>query len=229
MTFQIQWNDDLAAKFPQPNADPGNVKGVRWCTGTMISDDEMLTAGHCFDQEGGGWLRPRRLVDGAWRIIEPAEIAANMHVNFKYQIDKQTGQVRTPSVFPITELIEYRNGALDYAIARIGPDSSGQLPGKTFGTKSIALGDPIDGTLLTIIQHPAGLPKKIEAGPLNLIEDAHLKYGDLDTQGGSSGSGVLDPAGQIVGVHVLGGCTAAGTGHNAAVPISAIRAASNRL
>lgn len=46
---QLHWNNDLASKYD----DPGNVNDVRWCTGTMISDDLMLTAGHCFGRKNG--------------------------------------------------------------------------------------------------------------------------------------------------------------------------------
>ncbi|MDQ6436121.1 trypsin-like peptidase domain-containing protein [Mesorhizobium sp. LHD-90] len=226
-TAQFQWNSDLAQKFPAPNADAGNVSGKRWCTGTMISPNEMLTAGHCFDQTGNGWRRPRRLIDGQWVIIEPNEIASNMHVNFGYQVDKSTGAVRTPMVFAITALDEYRIGGLDFAIVRIGAD--GKQAGDVYGVRAVATTDAANGTPLTVIQHPAGNPKKIEAGPLDFLIDGLLHYGDLDTQGGSSGSGVLDPAGALVGVHVMGGCVDSGIGHNKAVSIMAIRAASNRL
>ena len=56
---QLQWNDNLAAIY----TNPGNVSGVRWCTGALISPNLFLSAGHCFDQTGGGWQRPR----SAWQ------------------------------------------------------------------------------------------------------------------------------------------------------------------
>lgn len=228
-TAQIQWNSDLGEKFAAPLGDPGNVSGIRWCTGTMISADELLTAGHCFDTMGGGWRRPKRLADGTWTVIEPSEIAQHMHVNFRYQVDKDTGLIRTPSVFPIAELLEYRNGGLDYAIVRVGRDANGANAGDLFGFRSVASADAAGGTLLTMLQHPAGNPKKVEAGPLDFIAENLLHYGDLDTLGGSSGSGLLDPSAALVGVHIVGGCTRAGTGHNKAVPIMAIRGVSDRL
>jgi V8-like Glu-specific endopeptidase len=48
-----------------------------------------------------------------------------------------------------------------------------------------------------------------------------MTYTDIDTQGGSSGSGVLDVKGRVVGVHVLGGCTENG-GANEAVSLHSI-------
>jgi Trypsin len=46
---QLQWNDNLAAIY----TNPGNVSGVRWCTGALVANDLFLTAGHCFDQLNG--------------------------------------------------------------------------------------------------------------------------------------------------------------------------------
>jgi len=47
--------------------NPGDVSGVRWGSGTMISPDLFLTCGHLFDQTGGGWERPRQ--NGTTTII----------------------------------------------------------------------------------------------------------------------------------------------------------------
>lgn len=159
-TAQIQWNSDLGEKFAAPLGDPGNVSGIRWCTGTMISADELLTAGHCFDTMGGGWRRPKRLADGTWTVIEPSEIAQHMHVNFRYQVDKDTGLIRTPSVFPIAELLEYRNGGLDYAIVRVGRDANGANAGDLFGFRSVASADAAGGTYLQCCNIPQEIPRK---------------------------------------------------------------------
>ncbi|MBB4590468.1 V8-like Glu-specific endopeptidase [Rhizobium leguminosarum] len=228
-TAQIQWNNDIAQKYAGQNADAGNVSGVRWCTGTMISENNMITAGHCFDQDGGGWLRPKRLHNGVWEVIPSKEIAQNMHVNFKYQVDSATHSLREPIEFPVEDLLEYRSGGLDYAIIKLGNGNGGEIPGSVFGYRKTSPSMPSAGGLLTIIQHPAGRPKKVEAGPLSLISDGFLQYGDLDTLGGSSGSGVLDTSGNIVGIHVLGGCTAFGAGYNKAVTISDISSVSDIL
>jgi Trypsin len=91
---QIQWNDNLAAIY----TNPGNVSGVRWCTGALVANNLFLTAGHCFDQTGGGWQRP--LVNGTTDVISPQEIATNMHVNFNYQVDPD-GNLRPEREFAI--------------------------------------------------------------------------------------------------------------------------------
>ena len=212
---QLQWNSNLASIY----TNPGNVSGVRWCTGTLIAPDLFLSAGHCFDQSGGGWDRPR--VNGTFNVIPPAEIATNMHVNFNYQLDS-AGNPRTEQVFNVTQLVEYRLSGLDFAVIRLAG-----APGTTFGRTEISTTDAVDGDMLCIIQHPAGLRKQIEAGPAFHLHDDRIGYDTIDTLGGSSGSGILrSPDGRIVGVHTNGGCTADALGHNHGVRITSIIAAS---
>ncbi len=115
-TGQIQWNDDLATTFDQPGDDPGNVNGVRWCSGTLITDKLFLTAGHCFAVNPGSWRTPQRASDS----VPPKQLASLMHVNFNYQLDVTTGQIRQAAVYPIIRLLEYQLGNLDYAIAELG-------------------------------------------------------------------------------------------------------------
>lgn len=210
-TGQLQWNNNLAGIY----TNPGTVSGVRWCTGTLISDDLFLTAGHCFDQTGGPFQRPR--VNGTDNIIPETEIATNIHVNFNYQVDAN-GTLRTPTVFAVEELIEYRLGGLDFAIVRLA-----DAPGRTFGTGRVAAKDAAEGDTLCIIGHPAGVPKRIEAGPLTSFSGDRVRYNDIDTLGGNSGSAIWhSPSGTIVGVHTNGGCTTAGGGSNSGVRISRV-------
>lgn len=70
------------------------------------------------------------------------------------------------------------------------------------------------GDLLAIIQHPRGGPKVIAEGQWLDGCDGLLFYTDLDTLVGSSGAGVLNRQGQLVGVHTDGDCAADGSGSN---------------
>ena len=207
---QLQWNSNLAAIYN----NPGNVSGKRWCSGTLIANDLFLTAGHCFDQTGGGWQRPR--VNGTMNIISSAEIAGNMHVNFNYQFDPN-GNLRPAQSFPITALVEYRLGNLDFAVCRLQGN-----PGAVFGTTQISTVDANATDMLCIIQHPAGVPKRIEAGPLLHLHDDRVGYASIDTLGGTSGAGVLGPNGTLVGVHTNGGCSPNAIGHNHGFRITSI-------
>ena len=211
----IQWNNNLATIY----SDPGNVNGARWCTGTLIADNLFLTAGHCFDDEdANGWRLPRS--NGTTNIIPPTEVARNMHVDFNFQRDASFNAL-PESTFAVTELVEYRHNNLDYAIARLEGN-----PGAIFGVSDVSNVDATINDMLCIIGHPAGRPKQIEAGPASGFTITRIRYGDIDTLGGNSGSGILHGnSRRIVGVHTNGGCTTSG-GFNVGVRITSIANAS---
>jgi V8-like Glu-specific endopeptidase len=79
---------------------------------------------------------------------------------------------------------------------------------------------------LAIIQHPETRPKVIAFGKLaNNSTASRINYSNLDTLPGSSGSGILNNSGDLVGVHTNGGCSASG-GVNSGWSLSSIIAAS---
>jgi V8-like Glu-specific endopeptidase len=227
---QLQWLDTLKDIFKGPGASPGNVNGVRWGSGSLIGPDLFISAGHCFDrgidEDGGGWVRPKK--NGV--TISEAEIATLMKVNFNFQINVQTNQLRQEDSYPIIRLLEYREGNLDYAIVQLGKNAQGEVPGEKFGTLVVAGGDLTEeGATLCVIQHPNKQPKMIEAGPLKSNVGGKILYSSIDTLGGSSGSSVLNgETGEVVGVHTNGGCHPDG-GANSGVAIGAIRKFSSIL
>jgi V8-like Glu-specific endopeptidase len=181
----------------------------------MITADLFLTCGHLFDDNVDGWSLPRVNATGA--IIPPDEKALNMHVNCNFQVDPE-GNLRMEQSFPITHLVEYRINGLDFAVCRLGGN-----PGSIFGTTPVAIEDAAVEDMICIIGHPAGLPKRIEAGPATELTGDDIRYNDIDTLGGNSGSGILQVKSQsLVGVHTNGGCNSDGTGSNRGVRISAI-------
>ena len=207
---QVQWNANLASIY----TNPGDVSGVRWGSGTLISRDLFLTAGHLFDRTADGWSLP--LQNGSANVISSQDIATNMHVNFDFQFDA-AGNLRAEQSFAITALVEFRLGGLDFAIVRLAGN-----PAATFGTSRISRTDAATGDMICIIGHPAGLPKRVEAGPTTSLSGTRISYNDIDTLGGNSGSGILRANDAlIVGVHTNGGCTATG-GSNSGVRITSI-------
>jgi V8-like Glu-specific endopeptidase len=67
---------------------------------------------------------------------------------------------------------------------------------------------------LAIIQHPRGRPKVIAEGRYLDSCNQLVYYADLDTLVGSSGAGVLNRQGHLLGIHTDGDCDEDGRGAN---------------
>ena len=174
--------------------------GGKFCSGSLISTNMFLTAGHCVDASSVGEF-----------------------VSFNFERAANSTALLPQTHVRITAVVEDALQGVDYAIVRLEG-----TPGNTFGISPVAAADPANGAAITIIGHPSGQPKQIEAGTVAGRSGNFLTYGNVDTLGGSSGSGILNSAGQIVGVHTNGGCTANG-GTNSGIRIARIRQVSSVL
>lgn len=67
---------------------------------------------------------------------------------------------------------------------------------------------------LAIIQHPRGYRKVLAEGTFLASCDQLVYYADLDTLVGSSGAGVLNRQGHLLGIHTDGDCDTKGRGVN---------------
>jgi hypothetical protein len=97
-----------------------------------------------------------------------------------------------------------QSAAPDYALIRLDT-----LPA---AAPTLLTSQPTD--LLAIIQHPRGRPKVIAEGELLDACGGQFYYTDLDTLVGSSGAGVLNRQGFLLGVHTDGDCREDGGGSN---------------
>jgi uncharacterized protein (TIGR03382 family) len=156
------------------------------CSGTLIDDDLVLTAGHC--------------VDNLQNCQE------NRYV-FSYY-EEEPG-----ALAPLTSQEVYRcqgiaarinNNNLDYAIVRLDRPVEGDKRPAPIKRLDEALA-PGDG--VTLIGFPSGIPAKIAQGGFVVNPRAEtLDYfeASVDAFGGNSGSGVFDANGDLVGVLVRG-------------------------
>lgn len=180
-TVQLQWLDETTMAERLPGHALGNIAGARWCTGTLIGHNLILTAGHCFDVQRGttGWITPFAIHGGELAFVQPAQLAKLQIANFLYQINGETLVLREAVSFPVVELVEYRRLDLDYALVKLGPGADGKLPGQIFPVAETLTRVPIEDELLAVIQHPQGWPKKIEAGRVLKVVGSFAWYNDI--------------------------------------------------
>ena len=214
---------------PFTNSSVSAIAGSRFCTGTIISHENLdieldgealfLTAAHCIQNV----YLPTRV---SGKYMTPQEAALSMVVELHYEIDPDTGDIRGETeTVEVTALVE--NGYesypyVDYALLRIKkPDSI-----DTNAAIKVAATNPSVGSYGVIFQQPGGGVKKVHAGVIQNQSNGRLHY-SIDTKKGSSGAGVLDEWGELVGLHVQGGCEEGSL--NKAVPISAIRKKSSAI
>jgi V8-like Glu-specific endopeptidase len=172
--------------------DKNKDNSSKFCSGTLISEDLFLTASHCVDSA-----------------------ITKKFVSFNFETLKNSSTLAKQAHFKITKLEE--EGAVknvDYSIIRLDGK-----PGAKFGWTKVRSTTPEVGSPLTIIQHPQGEPKQIESGAVASIGPVYMGYADLDTEPGSSGSGILDKDGFVTGVHTNGGC-GADSGENTGVRLA---------
>lgn len=162
-----------------------NQPTAAWCSGFMVDDDVIVTAGHCID---AGELPYVRFVFGF-----DMQNATTPVLNFD-----------ADQVYMGVEIIARSlAGDYDFAVVRVDRPITvaNALPLRREG--SIAV-----GTRVGVIGHPSGLPKKIAFGANTQVR-ANSSPGyfmaNLDTYGGNSGSPVFNADnGFVEGILVRG-------------------------
>ena len=158
-----------------------------FCTGFMVGDRRITTAGHCLDETR---------IDNAAIVFGFEMLDANTPVT----------TVNADQVyFPTTIISQALSGTVDYCVFDVDRDitapGASALPLRPSG--SVELGQQVG-----VIGHPSGLPMKIAFGASTVvtkIDDANVFEANLDTYGGNSGSPVFDQAtGAVEGILVTG-------------------------
>ena len=189
-----------------------------FCTGTLLNRSTVITAAHCFES---GVTRPSIFQNDEQVQLRPDQLATLFEVQTGYQFIGGTRKRQQGSRSAVQRLREYgpdRSNALDYAIISIAPFESVGHPMLINSHKL-----PQDSAV-AIVHHPLGLPKKDSVGMLDSYSGTSLYYSKADTEEASSGAGILDQNGKLIGIHTEGGCEK--FGNNGAVSIAAIRSIS---
>jgi len=157
----------------------GNVLST--CSVTLVDADKVITAGHCH---------------------APFE-ALGSSITFDYQLECD-GDRPVPynaRFHKVAEVLAHRNdGSGDFSLLRLAEATAG-IPAIQMRHDIPATGEKVFG-----VHHPNGAPKKLSLpNPgFTTVSDSdaveiNVPFG-FDVAGGSSGSGLFDTAGRIVGV-----------------------------
>ncbi len=154
------------AHFDQPS--------LASCSGTLIDDDLVLTAGHCVE---GMACSNLRFVFG-WYYEAPGVLTT----------------VEQGDVYSCAEIAAFEySGSNDFAIVRLDRPAPG--PPIEVRLEPIAVNEGV-----SLAGYPLGIPMKVvEAGTVTGTISRSRFYARLDAHPGNSGSGVLDDSLRVVG------------------------------
>jgi len=164
--------------FDQPTA--------AWCTGFLIDEDIIVTAGHCVSQNT---INKFKYVFG-FRMLAKDNAVTLVNKEEVYSAKEIIGRTFTP------------DGA-DWALVRLGKkvDIKSHPPLQfRQGAQKIS-----NDQAVYVLGYPSGLPLKY-AGNAKVIENSHTDYfaANLDTFGGNSGSPVFNSDHKVEGILVRG-------------------------
>lgn len=160
---------------------------VAWCSGTLIAEDLVLTAGHCIEDRSQclDTLFVFGFEMGEGGMLEP---------------------LTTEDVYDCQEVLarSYQEDGNDYAIVRLARPVVGRRPAPVRREMTaLALGAP-----LILVGYPSGIPLKLAGGGQVLAShpnELNFFEANVDSFGGNSGSGVfLAETGELAGILAAG-------------------------
>jgi Trypsin-like peptidase domain/von Willebrand factor type A domain len=165
------------------------IRGLSTCSVTLVDTDKVLTAGHCHTPEE----------------------ALDSSITFDYQTDGDGNRPGgyNPRFYKVKAVLGHKsiNSSMDYSLlqlaeAPVGIPTIQMRPDLPVGPSGSTPGEQVFG-----IHHPNGAVKKLSipqaqgfARVTGSSSSGITVPNNFDVSGGSSGSGLFDTAGRIVGV-----------------------------
>jgi hypothetical protein len=166
------------------------------CTGFLIADDLLMTAGHCMVNVGQ-----------ANNQVTPMCSDFNWLFDFQYNRkgqdilhDLPANTVSACSKVLFAKHLGSGDGRMDFALIRLARKYPNRAKLK-ISTETVRKGQPVH-----IMGYPSGLPLKYAGGAfvLNDKPGAQFFEANVDAVGGNSGSPVMNVKGEVVGILVRG-------------------------
>jgi V8-like Glu-specific endopeptidase len=173
-----------------------------FCSGVLIDDDLILTAGHCLKS---GQRKP-----------EEACREVSFVFGFHYRAPGTLSEIVASDVFGCRELVAFSapgsNGeGSDYALVRLDRAPRERTPARLAAASTLtggaadAAAEGVIGDRVHLIGNGAGLPTKVDSGgKVAGIHAGTYLVADTDSFGGGSGSGVFDASMSLLAVQVRG-------------------------
>ncbi|MDJ0824867.1 MAG: serine protease [Rhodobacter sp.] len=191
-TLAVQPYRQRASRFsPSVPPCPGEAFAHQhtggWCSGFLVGEDVVVTAGHCGDDESA--FKSTAFVFGFQAGSDSDPGTTIFDANQVYFGSELIARDLSPTG--------------DFAVVRL--DRKVEAPGAE-ALKIRVSGNPTPGSRLGVIGYPSGLPVKIAFGDETILINDNDPWliSNLDTYGGNSGSPVFNQFGEVEGILVRG-------------------------
>ena len=164
---------------------------LAWCSGVLVDDDLVATAGHCLGsslQEVQASCRDLAIVFG-----------------YMYGAAGELAPLTVDSVYRCRRVVAWNHTDFDadpdFGVVQLDRPVGAGLSPAPFAANPVNAGEHV-----TVIGFGSGLPAKVDGGAVATLNSPFSEFftGTTDTFAGASGSGLFNDAGEVLGIHVRG-------------------------